>query len=167
LFFGFVGLHAFGLLFDVGSLTGALETSFSPVLRIAAGLLGLFWLERQWARLPAHLQVVKQRGITPGQAAWRNLIPVYNLYWMFAVNAALCDGVNEMLVKKHRPRTAPTALSLVCPLATLALRPLTALLTGLPLLAALIAFAATWSAYMLRVELAMAAAKRKLRAAGI
>ena len=105
---------ASGLIVDASAIL-TISALVLAVL-VAGGFVALVWLKNQWKRLPARLQVVKAEPVTPGQAAWRLVIPLYNLYWMFVVNAALCDSINALLAKKARPMTAPIWLATICPL---------------------------------------------------
>ena len=160
----FVGTQIIVLGGLVAIFFGAAKIVLAPVevAAVLAGVLGLFWLRNQWKRLPARLQMVKNQGVTPGQAAIRNIIPFYNLYWMFVVNAALCDGINSLLAKKDRPRAAPIWLATFAPLTTIALQVLGRVGQALPVsLIALVLYAVTWSTYTIRVELAFDEAKRK------
>ncbi|HWL87358.1 MAG TPA: hypothetical protein VNO21_16250 [Polyangiaceae bacterium] len=162
----FVGAQGMALLLDVGAMAGwplaaQVDHLLADVARVAAALFGLDWLRRQWERLPARLRAVKHRAVTPNEAAWRNLIPFYQLYWMFAVNAALCNGINALLLKKGRPRMAPTWLSVICPITVLVEGQMWKVLQGVVLVIANFAFGVMWIMYMLGVERALAHAKEK------
>ncbi len=85
--------------------------------RLVGLMIGLSWLEAQWGRLPPRIRRVKGVAVTPGQAAWRNLIPFFGLYWMFAVNASLCAAINNLLVRSRSERAAPVWLARACPMA--------------------------------------------------
>jgi hypothetical protein len=129
--------------------------------KLVCMVVWLFWMYLQWKRLPTHLQVVSGLGVTPAQAALRNAIPVYCVYWMFAVNAALCDGINEVLAKKKRPRAAPVMLSLASPAAVLAMAALPRFLDATAYATVYACSVVIWSAYMLGVERAFVLAKQK------
>ncbi|WP_394825551.1 hypothetical protein [Pendulispora albinea] len=106
-----------GVLVNIAAIAGFGRASLASLLmfaRLAPFLLRLGWLQRLWESLPPGRQVVRGRPMSGRQAAWRNLIPIYNVYWMFVVYPGLCDAVNGMLGKKGRPRTAPATLGVVC-----------------------------------------------------
>jgi hypothetical protein len=159
--YAFCALEALALFLDLAAMTGSVPRTLSGYVRLVGLLIYLVWLQQQWGRLPARLQVVSGHGVTPVQAAWRNLIPFYGLYWIFVVNAALTEGINAMLAKKGKARSAPMLLSILCPIALVATRTLRVISKGPQLIAGLLVMAGLFMAYMIRVEFALALAKRK------
>ncbi len=156
-------LEALALFHDLPVDGADALRSLAMTMRIAAMLVGVGWLRRQWERLPRRLQVVREQGVTSWQAALRNFIPVYGLYWIFVVNAALCDGVNATLAKRGRARTAPAWLGTICPIMFLVQRPAEVILAGPWRVGALALSGGLWIAYMIKVERAFMWAKQPKR----
>ena len=121
-------------------------------LSLGAGfLVGVTWLGAQWARLPEEEQSWRGNRVLPYDAAGRNMIPLFNLYWMFAVNAALCAGIDVELSRKGRSAGAPRGLAVLCPVSLIV-----AFLTpGNARLAMLLVSAGMWAVYMARIEEAL------------
>jgi hypothetical protein len=160
---GFVCIQTVSLTVDVLAYLRVIpKASFSLAwgLRALAILVALFWFATQWHRLPPRLRVVRGHFVTPASAALRNLVPFYGVYWMFAVQVALCNAINARLVRKGRTPSAPKILGIVCPLVFLITRGANAFPVEY-VIAILAAWSVTWTAYMIRVEIALRAAKVK------
>jgi hypothetical protein len=66
------------------------------------------WVHTSWKGIPE-----SHRGTISPRRAWLSLfIPLYGLYWGFAVNLALCDTLNAILEHARSPRRAPRLLGL-------------------------------------------------------
>jgi hypothetical protein len=90
----------------------------SPLSSVLASAQGLFWLATSglamawlyaaWKGIPE-----SHRGtISPRRAALSLLIPLYNAYWGIAVNLALCDTLDGILVRARSDRRAPRVLAI-------------------------------------------------------
>jgi hypothetical protein len=78
-------------------------------LAYAFFLIMMTWVYLAWKGIPA-----SHRGtMTPARAAFTFLIPVYNLYWAFAMNLALCDTLDGILVAAGSDKRAPRTLVIV------------------------------------------------------
>jgi hypothetical protein len=85
---------------------------------MAASVAHLVWVHKTWTMMPRFTQ----EGISPGSAVVRMLIPVYNLWWLFAYNAKVAEGLRRVLSKHERSTTsAPHTLAWVAPAAPLGL----------------------------------------------
>jgi hypothetical protein len=152
----FAGCVALRVGFNVVTTFG-LGTSSPWLARVnSAGswayiLIVMAWVYQAWAGIPrAH------RGtMTPWRAVLTLWIPVYNLYWAFAMNMALCDTLDGILASAGSDRRAPRTLgivanaawlsySVVIEVVTVADRPTAVLGTAMAL-----AMNALWFAYML------------------
>jgi hypothetical protein len=78
-------------------------------LGLAFFLIMMTWVSLAWKGIPA-----SHRGtMTPSRAAFTLLLPVYNLYWAFAMNLALCDTLDGILVAAGSDKRAPRTLAIV------------------------------------------------------
>ncbi|HEX8912075.1 MAG TPA: hypothetical protein VF796_06920, partial [Humisphaera sp.] len=82
--------------------------AFPPALLAAAtfvtgGAFGLVWLAAVHGRVP------KTRGDDPGagKAVGLLLVPVYSLYWFFALGRRLCDRLDDVMAKAGMDRRSP------------------------------------------------------------
>jgi hypothetical protein len=83
--------------------------AFVATLGAAHYLIVLAWVVLAWKGVPP-----SHRGtMTPWRAALTFLLPLYNLYWAFAMNAALCDTLDGILVSAGSDRRAPRTLGIV------------------------------------------------------
>ncbi len=83
-------------------ITGAAITASGTV----STALALVWIYVAWNGIPE-----THRGtISPRRAVLSFFIPVYNAFWVFAVNAALCDTMNGILERTGSSRRAPRLL---------------------------------------------------------
>jgi hypothetical protein len=81
----------------------------SSSLSLAIFLIVVAWVYLAWRGIPA-----SHRGtMTPSRAACTLLLPVYNLYWAFAMNLALCDTLDGVLVAAGSDKRAPRTLAIV------------------------------------------------------
>ena len=86
---------------------------FIEVLRSADGVadvvLPAAWLYASWKAIPD-----SRRGtISPSRAAFSLFIPVYGLYWGLAVNLALCETLDAVLVSSRSTRRSPRTLAVL------------------------------------------------------
>lgn len=72
-------------------------------------IVALVWIHTAWSGLPASLL----GDMTPGRAVGRLFIPIYSVYWIFAVNVELCRRINDRLAEQHDPRRAPVVLAML------------------------------------------------------
>ena len=75
-------------------------------------IVGCVWVQRAWASLRAPTDM------SSNEAALRLLIPVYGLYWMFAVQARLCAMLDARLAARGSTR-APRSVAMLAAVATL------------------------------------------------
>jgi len=54
------------------------------------------WVYRSWGALPHRARKVRGKELTPVSAYALLAIPIFNFYWMFAMNLALCDAYETM-----------------------------------------------------------------------
>src|SRR5262249_30176769 len=73
-----------------------------PLAAAKCALAGA-WLYCAWKGVPE----VQRGTISPWRAALSLAIPVYNLYWIFAINTVLCDTLNGILERAREPVRAP------------------------------------------------------------
>ena len=120
--------------------------------------LGMVWVYSAWSGLPAMFR----RGVTPGSALVRLVIPIYSLYWLFGVNIELCRGLDTVLARNDDDRRAPLGLAMGA--TVLHLLPIAMLLTQAKTYAfgATIASNLLWFVYMLRCDPLRRAALRVL-----
>jgi hypothetical protein len=83
------------------SLVSTADGAAKALLWVTRGC-GLVWVYYAWKGIPP----VMRPDVTPAGAVLRCFIPLYNFYWMFAVNARLCDRIDDVLGQaRHRLRT--------------------------------------------------------------
>jgi hypothetical protein len=112
--------------------TAAWVNAAASSLSLAHNLIVLTWVYLAWKGIPA-----SHRGtMTPWRAVLTFLIPVYNAYWAFAMNLALCDTLDGILESADSGKRAPRALAVVAPAAWL----------SLAVLGVIVFFARGWSA---------------------
>lgn len=97
--------------FDAAAVTAVLTFGLGAVLWVA-GALG--WIYASWSFLPpAYRRSASGRAFTPaGAVAW-HLVPLYNLYWVFAQNLGYCEAVDAVMVQSGRGARAPKTLATV------------------------------------------------------
>jgi hypothetical protein len=156
-------IYALAALIDVVASAILLATWVTPsvpypIVSIAEGATktmlwltrgcGLVWIYYAWKGVPA----VIRPDVTPAGAVGRCFIPLYNFYWMFAVNTRLCNHIDDVLGQAMHPLRAPKSLAIVA--ATLHLMP--ALLQVTPLkdygFVALLGAEGLWLAYMFQCD---------------
>ncbi len=70
-------------------------------------VFALTWVYFAWKGVPP-----PYRGsLSPRRAVLTFFVPVYNLYWMFAINPALCATLDAILQRARERRRAPTLLA--------------------------------------------------------
>jgi hypothetical protein len=85
------------------------RAGFTTALGAAHYLIVLSWVFLAWKGVPA-----SHRGtMTPWRAVLTFFIPFYNLYWAFAMNVALCNTLDGILVSAGSERRAPRTLAIV------------------------------------------------------
>lgn len=96
---------------DTASHHLATLTSGAATLGIVAFFfIAAFWMGSAFAALPTHLRKVGSREVGPFGAALGVLLPLYNLYAMFALPAALATAVETQPLGNRRP---PRTLAIV------------------------------------------------------
>ncbi|MGH7298308.1 MAG: hypothetical protein ACRELB_25435, partial [Polyangiaceae bacterium] len=77
------------------------------VLRLGTYVFAVAWLHAAWIAVPA-----SHRGtVSPRRAALTLLIPLYGLYWAYAVNVALCGTLDGILAHAGSRSRAPGMLA--------------------------------------------------------
>jgi hypothetical protein len=74
-------------------------------------LMALAWIHQAWAGVPRG----QVGSVTPSRAVARLFIPIYNIYWLFAVNTNLCRVLDHILVDAHDTCRAPSTLRWLAP----------------------------------------------------
>jgi hypothetical protein len=82
---------------------------WSEVATDGGVLLLLLWLHAAWRGVPAPFRGT----VTPNRAVYSFCIPFYDVYWFFVVYVALCDALDEVLLRAGAPRRAPRTLAIV------------------------------------------------------
>jgi hypothetical protein len=67
------------------------------------------WCYCAWSGIPLNLR----GGVTPGSVVLRFLVPIYSLFWVFAVNIQLGDAINMLLSRIGDRRRAPRTLPII------------------------------------------------------
>jgi hypothetical protein len=100
--------RALGVVPGVASAVGLGAT-------VSFGLLWLAWLHRTWRSLPA-TDLVDPSGkpVTPDAAVGRYFIPLYNLYWAFAVPITLCNALAAAASRARLSGKPPRTLGMFC-----------------------------------------------------
>lgn len=96
----------------VASTTGIQEELITLVdgpLRLVLLALAPLWIYYAWSGIPRELRY----GITPGRAVLGLIVPVFSIYWIFAVNVRLCSCVDSLLTSIDDRRRAPKTLAIV------------------------------------------------------
>ena len=58
------------------------------------------WLRRTWTALPPEERKVGEGPVTPNWALNALIIPIYNYYWMFVMNLALCENYESLAPRR-------------------------------------------------------------------
>ncbi len=114
---GMCGLLGFSMVVMEGGRESTVNAIFGAsivALVLAGGLLvaligqWMRWIGRAWAWLPESRQRSRHfRGsITPSQAMWRLVIPVYGWYWFIVVEEGLLDAIVDMQRERLPPGAA-------------------------------------------------------------
>jgi hypothetical protein len=83
--------------------------AFMGALSAAHLFIVMSWVYVAWKGIPA-----SHRGtMTPWRAVATFFIPVYDVYWAFAMNRALCDTLDGILASAGSDRRAPRTLGTV------------------------------------------------------
>ncbi len=132
----------------VSRLGGALASLAAVGLVLAQAATVMVWLYTAWSDVPP----AERGGTTPEGAVIKLLIPLYNLYWIFAVNTGLCAILDAHLGRAGSSRRAPVGLAIAGGILYLA-----STIFALPGLEAAHAVAeltvsAVWFAYMVRCD---------------
>lgn len=84
---------------------------------LLGGVLGyvgaaLTWVYRSWRYLPApYRRTASGREVTPAWAVGGLLVPLYNLYWIFAQSLGYCEALDSVMVQSGRRARAPKTLA--------------------------------------------------------
>jgi len=149
--YGLLSLTA--LAVDAAVLFGITSMSLGATPRIGAQLLGLFWLSLQWKIVAPAYRVVGGVYRSAGTVVGYHFVPFYNVYWLFAVQRALCTGLDAGLDAAGYPRTAPRTLAIVAPVAQLGCALAMRLMPNSPLfLVPAIVQSVLWLLYMVYLE---------------
>jgi hypothetical protein len=100
------------IAFGVASATGIQQELITLVdgpLRLVLLALAPLWIYRAWSGIPREAR----RGVTPGGAVLGLVIPLFSIYWIFAVNVRLCSSVDALLASIDDRRRAPKTLAIV------------------------------------------------------
>jgi hypothetical protein len=101
------------VLWSVGAF-GSVETSWlfadlTASLEVGRVAIVMAWVFLAWKGIPA-----SHRGtMTPGRAAFTLFIPLYDVYWAFVMNVALCDTLDGILTSAQSSKRAPRTLGIV------------------------------------------------------
>ncbi|WP_437551671.1 hypothetical protein WME97_10470 [Sorangium sp. So ce367] len=83
-------------------------------LFVAGIIVGLTWLYKAWARVPAPArQTYDGRHVEPGDAVVKLFIPLYGYYWIFVANVGLCGAIENHARRQYLARRAPSTLAMV------------------------------------------------------
>lgn len=75
----------------------------------------LAWVYKSWEFLPPEMRRnAAGRTFEPGAAALLLVVPIYNLYWIFAQSLGLCDALDAALVQSGKAPSAPRNLAVAC-----------------------------------------------------
>ena len=115
----FVGAFAFALVGAVNQFGDAWLDRFMPGWLIVCGLVYLLaigtWIYSSWEFLPPALRRdASGRVFEPASAVLLNVVPLFNLYWMFVQTVGLCDALDAALVQHGKAPSAPRNLALAC-----------------------------------------------------
>jgi hypothetical protein len=110
--------------------------------------LAPMWIYGAWSGIPPETR----RRTTPGSAVVGLIVPIFSIYWVFAVNVRLCDHVDALLAASDDRRRAPKTLAVVA--TVIYFVPYVMMLTSAREYAFLVLIAdhALWLAYMLRCD---------------
>jgi hypothetical protein len=127
------------------------------VLAIVCSILGLVWIHAAFRDVNSLLLergVLPRLGATPGAAVGRFFIPLYNLYWLFAVHVSLVVGLRALGCRQSE---AILAIGMIGSAALVAVGFLS---SAEPLIAFRLIFGihATWLVYMILADRARALA---------
>jgi len=77
--------------------------------------IGMAWIWKAWSWLPQDQRYSRHwKGwITPEMAALFLLIPYFQYYWMFVIDAALCDAFDRLRVRYPTSDNAPKTLGIL------------------------------------------------------
>lgn len=104
----------------IGGFEGSPTDQGVGLLILAVGILtglvsSLVWVYQCWSFLPpAYRRTASGRAISPSEAALFNLVPFYNLYWMFVEKLGYCDALDAALIQSGRRARAPKGLAVAC-----------------------------------------------------
>ncbi len=120
LYLGGSGLEAIAFVAGALGVGGVPAVAFT-LFAIAKGLVGALWQHRVWSTVPRAFRT-REGGqtTTPGMAAGRLVIPLYNFYWMFAVNLRLCAALNDMNAGSRSSGTATASYAMTAAAMTVA-----------------------------------------------
>jgi hypothetical protein len=136
---------------DAGVYLRLVKIDIGFLVRIVAALIGLAWVSARWEGLPPRRRVVGGDYVSVGRFQGRHFIPIYGLIWMFRVQHALCDAIDDALDARSLRDRAPRALGVFACAAWILGRLGGSL--GAPLYFGINgAIAVLWAAYMLDVE---------------
>jgi hypothetical protein len=150
--------------------------SIERPLLLGAFAVGFVWINAAFAGLPP-----KERPLSGGRALLRFLIPIYDVYWLFAVLLRLCRAIDDARARRSLPARAPRALAIAAPATLLAMPLLVQLLpsppfpgvVGLPVFVAFLLVRSTpialWFAFMRSCDRAregLGAARRRGKSRG-
>lgn len=82
---------------------------FTSPFIITAFILNLISIAKYWSLLPQHFS----RGFSPGAAVAFMLIPLFNLYWVWALHLRLGDGLSQIANRQTPAKGCGTAAAIL------------------------------------------------------
>ncbi len=107
------------LVVSLAPLFGAPRTVGDTAAWIASAL-GIWWVQLTWSSIPEYDRAADHAGHIPADTVlWRFFIPIYDFYWAFAANVAMCRMINRSLERMQMPPRVQSLVAIAAMVITL------------------------------------------------